>query len=300
MRTVVRILGLFLATLLSGSALAQVTILYAADGAGGNPACRLYTLNPATGAVVTNIGPIGMAVTGLAVHPATGVLYGTTGGASPVNPNSLITINRTTGAGTLVGAHGTGPIADIAFRADGTLFGWSEGTDDLVTINLANGVATVVGNSGVNTFGSGLAMSPANVLFFAGEGASSNLRTVNQATGLTTVVAALAGAPQAGGTINAMAFSPTGVLFGSNGNFGGAGGAVNLVTINTATAAVTNVGVSLPGMDAIAFAVLPAVAGQVPPVPTLSEWSLIVLAILIALVGLAQVRRGGFGTRTKV
>ena len=58
MRTLTRILavaGTFLGILLSGSAFAQV--LYAADGGGGNPACRLYTLNPATGAIAESDRP---------------------------------------------------------------------------------------------------------------------------------------------------------------------------------------------------------------------------------------------------
>ena len=78
-------------------------VLYGADGAGGNAATNLYTLDPATGGIVTTVGPIGFAVTGLAVHPTTGILYGTTGNRSPASPGFLITINTTTGAGTPVG-----------------------------------------------------------------------------------------------------------------------------------------------------------------------------------------------------
>ena len=57
-------------------------------------------LDPATGAVVTTVGPVGFSVTGLAVDPADGVMYGSTG--FEVDPaGSLITIDRDTGAGTL-------------------------------------------------------------------------------------------------------------------------------------------------------------------------------------------------------
>ena len=73
-------------------------VLYAADGQGGVPG-NLYVINQATGAIVQTIGPIGFAVTGLAFHPGTGVLYGTTGAEN--DPPALIRINTTTGAGTL-------------------------------------------------------------------------------------------------------------------------------------------------------------------------------------------------------
>ena len=49
---------------------------------------------------------------------------------------SLITVNKDTGAGTLVGTLVTGePAADLTFRG-GTLFGWLEGgLKDLATID---------------------------------------------------------------------------------------------------------------------------------------------------------------------
>ena len=56
---------------------AHAAVLYGANGAQGNPA-SLYILNPATGGIVSTVGAIGFAVTGLAVHPTTGVLYGST------------------------------------------------------------------------------------------------------------------------------------------------------------------------------------------------------------------------------
>lgn len=81
---------------------ATADVLYGADGAAGNPS-NLYILDPATGAITSTVGPIGFAVTGLAIDPLTGILYGSTGQASPTSPGFLITINTTTGAGTIVG-----------------------------------------------------------------------------------------------------------------------------------------------------------------------------------------------------
>src|SRR3954453_9009779 len=149
--------------------------LYGADGAQGNPS-NLYLLDPSSGAVLQNIGPIGFAVTGLAVDPSTGTLYGATsrGGRPPTaapDPGSLITINKTTGAGTLVGderPNDDEAAADITFTPDGALFGWlAPRPYDLVALDKPTGAATVVGESGLSTAGSGLASNSAGVLFFA-------------------------------------------------------------------------------------------------------------------------------------
>ena len=268
---------------------AAAEVLYGADGGGGNPDTNLYTLNPATGAVVSTIGRIGFAVTGFAFHPLTGVLYGTTGAMSPVSPNSLIRINTTTGAGTLVGPHGDGPVADIAFRADGTLFGWSEGSDDLVTINTATGVLTIVADSGLGTFGDGMSFSRAGILFYCGEGNDGKLRTVNTATGLTTDVATLSGSPgEAGDAISAAAFNSAGTFFAVDlKSTRGGSGAAFLVTIDTTTGAITNVGATVNGLDAIAFSSAPGG----PSAPALSEWALFVLMVLLGSIGVRLARR---------
>ena len=55
----------------------SASILYGADGAGGNLS-NLYILNPADGSIISTVGPIGFSITGLAIDPTTGVLYGTT------------------------------------------------------------------------------------------------------------------------------------------------------------------------------------------------------------------------------
>ena len=191
-----------------------MAVLYGATG--GEVNSNLYMVDTATGAA-TSIGPIGFAVTGLAVDPNSGTLYGSTSMLSPNSPNSIITINKTTGAGTLVGAVGISgeEVADLTFDAAGTLYGWTEiFTDDLVTINTSTGAATQVGNSGIFTFGSGLA-DVGGTLFYSGDGVTGDLRTVDKATGLTTVVATLHGAPSNTDGIAAMAVNPdTGVLFG--------------------------------------------------------------------------------------
>ncbi len=230
-------------------------VLYGADGAGGNPS-NLYILDPGSGAAVENIGPIGFAVTGLAVDPADGTLYGstsrqTTGGAP--SPGSLITINRTTGAGTLVGdlRPDTETAADITFTPDGALFGWLEpNSSDLVTIDKVTGAASIVGDSGLNNEGSGLASSPGGVLFLA-ESDNGPLRTVDRNTGATVTVATMNGTK--GFRVPGLAFDAMGTLFGAR-QGGSAGFEGDLITINTVTGAVTTMGPSLTRLDAITFA----------------------------------------------
>ena len=238
-----------------------LAVLYGATG--GNVNSDLYTVNTATGAT-TSLGPIGFAVTGLAVDPTTGTLYGSTSMQSPSNPGSIIAINKATGAGTLVGSIGMPgeEVADLTFDAAGTLYGWTEiFGDDLVTINTATGAATVVGNSGLSTYGSGIA-DVNGTLFYSGEGVWGDLRTVDKSTGLTTVVSTLQGAPSNTDAIAAMAAHPdTGVLFGVALNDTDVVHPAYLVTINTATGAITTVGALPNDFDAIAFDTPPIVVG---------------------------------------
>ena len=212
-------------------------------------------------------------MTGLAVHPATGVLFGSTGNASPNNPGSLITINKTTGAGTLVGSFGFQgkTMTDLTFTSDGTLYGWLTGSggggEDLYTINQATGAATKVGTSGLSgTFGGGLAASNGNNLFLASSGDSGPLRTVNRVTGAVTTVATLDGT--SGNGIAAMKFNAAGVLHGVD-LAGGTSRLATLVTINTNTGAITTLGPTVDRLDAIAFdntqtANLPLAASVLP------------------------------------
>jgi hypothetical protein len=239
-------------------------VLFATDGGGANVG-QLYTLNLTTGAP-TAIGPINYSVTGLAIRPNTGVLYGVTTGSNP----KLITINKASGAGAEVGPlfnplpnPFVGPVADITFTSDGTLYGWSEQIDDLVTIDLTTGNATPVGpDTLLSTSGSGIAASSGGVLYFTGESASGTLRTIAPSTGASLTSIPLVG----GGTgqINALAFNGStlyGVRSSASGGGGGQGGGggggtpstTHLITINTTTGAVVIVGQSVNNLDGIVF-----------------------------------------------
>lgn len=168
------VLAVLVVTLLTqGASPAQAQgrgILYAVTL---NAQSDLYVLNPANGLVLD--GPIAiwdggtrvMGMTGLAVHPITGDMYGTVnvGFGWSCDPNCdsvLYSIDANTGAATAIGNTGY-YISDITFGPSGTLFGWARGEgvcpsctvpDDLLTIDLATGAASVVGECNCST-GSG-------------------------------------------------------------------------------------------------------------------------------------------------
>jgi hypothetical protein len=127
-------------TRLPGIAFAGRDLLYGATlGGGGFPdvppppnSSRLVQINPDTGALVTDVGPItagaggpGISISDLAIQPGTGVLYGieardAAGGLGPPFGN-LYTIDRNTGVASLVGSTGV-QNASLAFAPDGTRY----------------------------------------------------------------------------------------------------------------------------------------------------------------------------------
>jgi hypothetical protein len=232
----------------SALAAAPPPVLYGAVG-GFNATSQLYSIDPATGAG-TPIGDIGNAVTGLAEDPTTGVLYGVTSNET-TTPNTLITINKSTGAGTIVGPLGK-IVADISFNSSGQLFGWSEDDDGLVTIDKTTGTATVVGATGLGTRGDGLSFDKNDVLFDMSKNDNGALWTVDTSTGVPTTVATLNGGPDTGNPINSASFGcDRTTLYAVDGGGNESSGTWFLVTVNTSTGAVTTIGTTVPGLDAL-------------------------------------------------
>jgi len=263
----------------------QAQILYAATGTAGTPGV-LYQVAPATGQT-SPVGPIlvgglPIAITGLAVNPQTGVLYGVTANASPNLAQHLVSISTLSGVATDIGALGTG-LADIAFRLDGILYGVSGNNANLWRINLSTGVATIVGTTGFTSSGGAFAINPVGVAVTNGNGASGTLDSINLQTGARTAGPVLSGAPQPGNNLNSASFNSAGQLFAVNGN----GAPSNLVTINVATGVVTDVGLLPDFIDALAFAT------PMSAVPTMSEWAMILMALLLAVTGFVAMRRRG-------
>jgi hypothetical protein len=243
--------------------------LYASSAAGGPG--ELYILDATTGAMIQDIGPLNDAgganysVTGLAFHPTTGVLYGSTGNANTAAVATLVTINPTTAQVTVVGPFLAGPVntsgtpttmGDLAFDVGGNLYGVATiGGPNLYSINAATGQATLVGPNGVatSTTGGGLAISATRIAAFYGTPTASRFGTYDGVTGAYTNIANPA--KPVGGGYGALDFNGS-VLYGLNVGSGSPPPTV-LVTIDTTTGAVTNVGPSLASLDAIAFRPIP-------------------------------------------
>jgi hypothetical protein len=267
---------------------ADAGTLYAATAAGA--AGRLYIIDQATGAMVQDIGPLNSStglnfpITGLAFHPVSGVLYGSTGNNPSTTAARLVRINPATAQVTQIGSFNAGPtnsdgvpttMADIGFDAAGNLYGVASiGGPDLYSINIATGQATLVGSNGVatSTTGGGLAISPGGV--FYGTPTASRYGTYNSGNGAYTNITNPT-KPTGGGAYGALDFDGN-TLYGLN---VGAGSPppTALVTIDPTTGTVTNVGSSLASLDAIAF--------QIP------EPAALALAVIAAMTLLMSRRR---------
>jgi hypothetical protein len=256
---------------------------------------NLYVVNLANGTAslvgairLPGSKPIG--VTGMAIHPSTGVLYGITSEQSPNSPRSLVTIDQTSGAASLVGDLGAAG-SDIAFDSKGTLFVWLPGTSQLGTVNTSNAAVSPIGKPGTPGSPAGIAIDPNGMVYVTSKGATGTLDNVDLATGSLQVGPPLSGAPFET-QINSMSFSPSGLLLAVNSN-GGSPANTRLVTINTASGAVTTIGALPDDTDALAF------TGTGPNVaPTLSTMSPggrvvigVVSAVLIVLAGMLIFRR---------
>ena len=202
---------------------------------------RLFTIDRNTGVLTAFAGMsanISVNSGGLAISPVTGVMYatGTYSEAAPHQSTALFTIDKITGAATLLGFAGgnccTGgdygiTLSGLGFSSDGTLFANGSGggpsfpnssTSHLFTVNLGSGAATNIGPSGV-TLGrslkySGLAFRDDGTLLSLGslDAASGALYSVSTATGTATSLSGT-GLPYGTGPIHfgvdgGLAFAP--------------------------------------------------------------------------------------------
>jgi len=167
------------------------------SGGTGNPS-NFYEVDPSTGSVAL-IGPIGFNRVGaLATHPTTGVIYAAGERASD-SSWVLITIDPTTGVGSEVAQLGNpGPITDIAFRSDGTLFLHRPASPftEIYTISVSLGSVapletlggtSFIGSTGVFGGGGGLAFTPSDSLILqVTANPDDNFYEINQSNGAAT------------------------------------------------------------------------------------------------------------------
>jgi hypothetical protein len=253
--------------LLTFATRSEAAVLYGAT-ASGSPG-ELYILNPATGAMVQDVGPLNdvtglnYGMTGLAFHPITGVLYGSThnlsedNGGNPLTVARLVTINPQTAQVSVIGQFNAGnagrpaTMTDLAFDAAGNLFGVSSvGGPQLYSIDISTGQATIIGNTGLSsTTGGGLAISPGGTAY--GTPTASRFGTYDLGTGAYTNITNPT-KPGGGGAYAALDFDGN-VLYGLN-SAPGSPPPTFLVTI-APDGTVTNIGQSVDALDAIAFLV---------------------------------------------
>ncbi len=259
-------------TVTTGACTEDSVILYGVDGSGSNPSpAKLYTLDIDTGLKAQLIGAVGYGLTGLAIHPITSVMYGSTGGSGS-NSKSLVTVNRTTGAGTLLGQiRDTGNTArvmsDLAFDANGLLYGFSPNTSSLYTIDptSCNGTTCQAvevadcdecgGVGGALTFG-----SDGTLYLFDDDDAS--FLVLDPVTGQAIGSRILISNPSGRGALTAADLSGDGLIYASRMNFGS--NPADLITFDPDTATITSLLASnsdMRYMDAIAFYITPPVLG---------------------------------------
>ena len=215
---------------------------------------QIYDINTATGAA-TGPRPTGTSLAGIAFQPSTGNLYGLSLGFQP-NGNSLVQINPTTGATTVVGAIGLLSNiveGDLAFNpVNGNLYG-VDSSGVFFQMNVATGAATTIGQipSGGQGDFSALAFNAAGVLFAIDTGAVGNsiLSTINPLTGgiLSSVVMNV----NLGGSAGLTFDYATGTAYLADGVTGG----TNLLyTLNTTTGVATGIGsLGITDMAGLAF-----------------------------------------------
>ena len=230
-------------------------VVYAADGKAGVPG-NLYEIDPTDG-TATPIGPIGYAITGMAMSP-TGVLFATESTRrGALGDSRLIRIDTTSGAGTPVGLLADSgddevhqAVADITF-VDNRLVGWSQRGDVPVEIDTGTGRVTVIGDS-VNAFGAGLAFDGRSRIYLAAQGSEGPLYSLDPSTGTSTAGPLLGGGDIDFSSIGAMTFLGARLLGVDIESGRSADTRADLIEIDPATGLITRIGALPTGIDALA------------------------------------------------
>ncbi len=261
---------------------ASAQVLYGTTGAGGTPS-TLVEVNPADGSLVRTIGPVGYSVNGLTFDTSTQTLYASTGQNDASCPRGLLTINITTGAGTTVGCgptSGEGP-ALLTSNSSGELYSWLESrSDDLIRWNKSTGTYSAsIGDSGLSTGSHTLAFDTSDILYLLNGG---SLYTISTSSGAATLVRS--GMPDG----HHGAFQPTSNrLYVINGT----SDPRTIRVLDVSTGAQDNEFAAPNGLHTLAFARSAVPPTSVAPVPTLSQWAVVLLGLLLGTTLLLRRRR---------
>lgn len=181
---------LLLVSALTVSAAARKATLYVATGTSGTTG-MLYTINPATGAVIKTIGLLNDAagnnypMAGLAYDPFTKILYGATANA-PVNPNTLVIVDPATALVTVIGACGQ-VLTDLTVDpTTGLMHALSGFNQKFFTVDTTTGQAVQTGSTDIGfANGGGLSATRTGELF----GVSNfTFYSFNKTTGIATIL----------------------------------------------------------------------------------------------------------------
>jgi hypothetical protein len=235
-------------------AMGRRAVLYSASGTFGVQGI-LYTLDSATGAVLTTVGPLNDAagnnygIGGLKYHPITGIFYGATGHQSPTNPNYLVIVDPATALVTPIGPFGD-VLTDIAIDpTTGIMYGLPEFNQNFYTINTSTGQAVQTGSTGIGFVKQGgLAADRRGALF----GVSNfSFYSFNKTTGMATLI----GPTGLRNLVKAADFNPSNVLYGLEGGGGSDDAHLRfLVTFNVTTGMGTRVGqITANDLGSLAF-----------------------------------------------
>ncbi|MEM7249081.1 MAG: IPTL-CTERM sorting domain-containing protein [Acidobacteriota bacterium] len=287
---------LVLSTLLASMALlaepASAVRLFGTTATIGPTTSDLVELDPTTGALVGVIGPIGYRVVGLAWDDTTSTLYGVTSINDAIHPGGLLIIDPTTGAATEVGSgSGLPHVATLAAATDGTLYGWSGGAGigvpgDLVRWDKAVGTAVVLNNETIFfSMTYGLAFDLAGTLHFVNQG-EFEIFAVNTSTGDVTSAGPLPNESHHG-DVN----PDDGLYYGIEGG-AGVGSTRNLAVLDLSGPSLSQLIPTIDDLHVVEFLPDDLGGGGDMTIPTLGEWGLILMGILLALGGVVVVRRG--------
>ena len=179
------------------------TLFGATQAPGGFPpppfpssASELIRIDPDTGALVSSMpivdGATRLSIADLAVHPTTGILYGTGGTDKASGAGRLYTINTTNGAATFIGDTGKF-LASIAFAPGGTLYMASADVLNeepfaplLLTLDPTS--AAILTHVATPDFYHSLAVRPTDSVVFGGTANDQGVYTINPATGVGTLI----------------------------------------------------------------------------------------------------------------
>jgi len=201
----------------------------------GSVGLELITIDTRTGAG-SLVGPFGLntSVWGLEYDPMSDTLYGVTNDVVDVWYNGqLLRIDRTTGAATPIGGLVGQRIEGLAYDSMNDKLYGVDTRNNFVLIDTSTGAGTVIGSTGFPNL-EGLAFNPIDGRLYSVDVGSGELVRIDPSTGIATAVA------PSRAQIRGLSFDRSGTLYGVWNTYDG--NPVRLVTIDTSTGQVTDVG----------------------------------------------------------